>query len=310
MQKQHLIALLLGISCCLGLLGWGVWQGSKAAKAGPRIICTTNIIGDAVSRISGDKISIRTLMGPGVDPHLYRARESDIHALIEADIIFYNGLHLEGKMGDLLEKMSSRAHVVAVSDCIARERLHGSKFAGIYDPHIWHDIMLWNQVVLYIGEQLARYVPEHAAYFLNNAKTYAQELIDLHHELQASISRIPISKRILVSAHDAFGYFGETYGFEVIGLQGMSTDAEVGTKDVMDLVTFLVSRQVPVIFIESSISQRNLEAVQQSCAFRGWPIKIGAELYSDSLSDTAGPAAGYVDMMRHNVRAIVEGLSS
>jgi len=314
MQKQRLVALLMGFLCLLGGLFWGARYGQsplKSEKKDPKIavICTTSLIFDVVRRVGGERIEARALMGPGVDPHLYRAREGDIHALIAAEIIFYNGLHLEGKMGDLLAKMSSRACVVAVSDCIPKDQLRSSEFAGIYDPHIWHDVALWAQVVRFVGERLAHYAPEHAAYFKRNTDTYLQELAQLQEWLQKAISTIPVAQRVLVTAHDAFGYFGAAYGFEVVGLQGMSTDAEVGTKDMTDLVSFLVSRRVPVIFIESSIAQRNIEAVQKGCAFRGWPIKIGDELFSDALSDGAGPAPTYVDMMKHNVMAMIEGLS-
>lgn len=314
MQKQHLVALFMGFVCLCGSLFWGVKYGKSALKEQKKdskiaVICTTSLIFDVVRRVGGERIEARALMGPGVDPHLYRAREGDIHALIAADIIFYNGLHLEGKMGDLLAKMSSRACVVAVSDCIPKDELRSSEFAGIYDPHIWHDVALWAQVVRFVGEQLANYAPEHAAYFMRNADAYLQELAELQEWLLKTIATIPKSERVLVTAHDAFGYFGASYGFEVVGLQGMSTDAEVGTKDMTDLVSFLVSHRVPVIFIESSIAQRNIEAVQKGCAFRDWPINIGDELFSDALSDGAGPASTYVDMMKHNVTAMIEGLS-
>jgi manganese/zinc/iron transport system substrate-binding protein len=315
MQKQHLVALCVGFLCLSGGLFWAVRYEQSPLKGEKKdskiaVICTTSLIFDVVQRLGGERIEARALMGPGVDPHLYRAREGDIHALIAADIIFYNGLHLEGKMGDLLAKMGSRARVVAVSDCIPKDQLRSSEFVGICDPHIWHDVALWAQVVQFVGEQLGSYAPEHATYFISNADAYLQELSQLEEWMQKAIATIPMAQRVLVTAHDAFGYFGASYGFEVVGLQGMSTDAEVGTKDMTDLVSFLVSRRVPVIFIESSISQRNIEAVQKGCAFRGWPIKIGDELFSDALSDDGGPASTYVDMMKHNVKAMIEGLAS
>lgn len=314
MQKQYQLALFAGLFCLLATFLGGLWHfiaPLSVIKKDSKIdvICTTNLILDAVQRVGGKCIQARSLMGPGVDPHLYRAREGDIHALIAADIIFYNGLHLEGRMGDLLGKMKERKHIIAVADCIPKNQLRSTEFAEIYDPHIWHDVALWQQVVGYIAKELASSAPEHTSYFMQNAQAYVQELEGLQYWIHNALRSIPLEQRILVTAHDAFGYFGRAYSFTVVGLQGMSTDSEVGAKDVMDLVSFLVSKHVPVIFIESSIAQRNIEAVQKACAFRGWPIKIGDELFSDALSDAEGPASSYIDMIKHNVTAMIEGLS-
>lgn len=315
MKTPHLNLLLLILAALAGLFSAAFFlfkNNSEVLQNDGKInvMCTTSLIFDAVRRVGGDKVLCKSLMGPGVDPHLYRAREGDIHALIAADLIFYNGLHLEGKMADLLGKMGTWVRVVAVADCLEPSLLRRSEFEGMYDPHIWHDVLLWREVVLYIGAQLAQFAPEHADYFGARATTYAHELEALDAEIRSLIAQIPPSRRILVTAHDAFGYFGAAYGFEVVGLQGMSTDSEIGTKDMQDLVAFLVARSVPVIFIESSIAPRAISAVQEACAFRGWPIKIGEELYSDALSDSAGPAATYEQMMKHNVQALCEGLTS
>lgn len=319
MQKRLWIVLLITFcvlgAAALGLLVLKVSQKEKLLPSKPEkedtiaVLCTTGIIADAVAHIGGDKVRVQALMGPGVDPHLYRAREGDIHALIGADIVFYNGLHLEGKMGDLLEKMRNLATVVAVADCLPKEQLRESEFEGMYDPHIWHDVSLWRSVVKYIGLQLAQYAPLHTQYFMEKAQQYSDELTLLDDWIQQRIVSIPSEKRILVTAHDAFGYFGDAYGIEVVGLQGMSTDADISTADIQDLVHMLVDRNVPVIFIESSVPQRTVQAVQEACAYRGSSIQIGDELFSDSLSDHTGPAATYTALMKHNVHAIVKGLS-
>lgn len=315
MQKQHLIVLLIVFTLAGVGLGFWIYNKSAFCQKSPQkvrkiaVLCTTSLIADAAKEIGGDRIAIRALMGPGVDPHLYRARESDIQALIDADIIFYNGLHLEGKMGELLEKMRSWKTVVAVSDCISKEELRASEFVGLYDPHIWHEVSLWRKVITYMGKVLSDQYPDCCEYFHNRTLSYARQLDELEQWIQKEISLIPAERKILATAHDAFGYFGRAYHFEVVGLQGMSTDAEISASDIQYLVSYLVDHQVPVIFVESSIASRSIQAVERACAYRNWPITIGDELYSDALSDESGPAVSYIHMMKHNVMAMIKGLT-
>jgi len=273
------------------------------------VVCTTNIIADAVHAIAGDKIIVHTLMGPGVDPHMYRARESDVHKLAAADIIFYNGLHLEGKMGLILKNMHSYKHTVAVTDALPATQLRLLDTAtNTADPHVWLDVTRWITCVRSIGAVLADADPTHATEYTNGTCRYVQQLTCLDNYVRSTIQKLPKNKRILVTAHDAFGYFGLAYGFTVVGLQGISTESETAISDIRKLVAFLIAHQIPAMFVESSIPQRSLEAVQYAAASQGWPVKIGPELYTDSLGPLDSPAQTYSGMIQHNINAIVTTL--
>jgi manganese/zinc/iron transport system substrate-binding protein len=243
-------------------------------------------------------------MGPGIDPHLYRARESDVHALAAADIIFYNGLHLEGKMGHVLQGMHRFAHVVAVADSIDKNLLRISEFEDLYDPHIWFDVTLWMKVVGCIQKKLIEYDAENAEVYQKNGDEYSAQLALLHASLYKRMQDIPYQKRVLVTAHDAFGYFGRAYECEVVGLQGLSTDADINTKDIQLLADYIAHKKINAIFVESSIPQRALIAVQNAVHARGWSVAMGDELYSDSLGDETTYAHDYCGMMRYNVEVI------
>lgn len=274
------------------------------------IVATTSIIADAVRNVVGDQIIVHSLMGPGVDPHLYRARESDVHKLAAADLVIYNGLHLEGKMGQVLEGMQRFTHVVAVASCLDVAMLRAADFADLYDPHIWFDVALWITAVRYIQQQIIALDPEHADLYTRNGDDYIAELEQLHTYVQKRVNEIPAEKRILITAHDAFGYFGAAYGFEVVGLQGLSTDCDISTRDIQQLADYIVEKRVPTIFVESSIPQRALVAVQNAVSARGWNVQLGAELYSDALGDESTPAANYIGMIEYNVDALVDALKN
>jgi manganese/zinc/iron transport system substrate-binding protein len=274
------------------------------------IVCTTSILADTLQQIVGPHATVKALMGPGVDPHTYRARESDVHALANADIIFYNGLHLEGKMADILHGMRAYATTIAVADCLPTHELIASdEFENLYDPHIWFCVPIWIQVCNYIRDTLNAQDPEHAQEYTRNANAYINTLEELHATLTQTAHTIPQEKRILVTAHDAFSYFGKTYGFRVVGLQGINTDAQAGTRDIQDLADFIIRHQIPTIFVESSIPQRTIHAVQQSTQARGVPVAIGPELYSDALGSPDSAAATYCDMVRYNMTTIVNALA-
>jgi len=272
------------------------------------IVTTTSIIADAVRTIAGDAAIVYGLMGPGVDPHLYRARESDVHKLAAADIVFYNGLHLEGKMGQVLEGMHRFTTVIAVSDALDKNELRIADFEGMYDPHIWFDVTLWMKVVVCIQKELIVIDPINADFYKKNGNEYIQKLQKVHEYIHECISKIMPEKRILITAHDAFGYFGRAYGFEVVGLQGLSTDSDISTKDIQILSDYIVKKKVNAIFVESSIPQRTIIAVQNAVQARGWQVSIGDELYSDALGDNATHADSYCGMVTHNVDAIVKSL--
>jgi manganese/zinc/iron transport system substrate-binding protein len=274
-----------------------------------RAVCTIGMITDLVQRVAGDHIAVDGLMASGVDPHLYKASEGDVRKLGEADIIFYNGLNLEGKMGDIFVKMSRSRPVVAVSEDIPQDLLREPpEFAGHYDPHIWFDVSLWVRTVDVIEKSLSELDPAHAADFSGNATVLKTELNDLDTWVQARILEIPRDQRVLVTAHDAFGYFGRRYGLEVIGLQGISTSAEAGLADVERVVNLILSRKIRAIFVESSVPKRTIEAVQAACRSKGHDVAIGGQLYSDAMGAPGTPDGTYPGMVRANVETIVGAL--
>jgi len=272
------------------------------------IVATISIIADAVHRIVGDAITVHGLMGPGVDPHLYRARESDVHKLAAANLVLYNGLHLEGKMGQVLEGMQRFTPTVAVAQSLDTTALRSTDFDNLYDPHIWFDVALWMIVVRSIQQAVIALDPEHINLYKQNGDAYIAELEQLHAYVHQRVSEIDVKKRILITAHDAFGYFGAQYGFEVVGLQGLSTDCDISTRDIQQLADYIVEHKVPTVFVESSIPQRAIVAVHNAVRARGWSVAIGPELYSDALGDDSTAASSYVGMIKYNVDAIVDSL--
>lgn len=297
------------------LLLWTVSCSDQAPHqemAGPsrlRIVTTTGILGDAVSNIVGDRAEVVALMGPGVDPHLYKASQGDVRRLSRADVIVYNGLHLEGKMGEVLRKVSRYKTVIAAAEGLPAHRLRDNPdFPGSHDPHIWFDVQLWKEAVLHLSKALQERDPPNRDYYAQRTKDYAQELDQLDAWVKEEIRRIPSSLRVLITAHDAFGYFGDAYGLTVRGLQGISTVAEFGLRDVSTLVSFIVDNRIPAIFVESSVSQRAVEAVIAGSRSRGHPVRLGGTLYSDALGAEGTPEGTYVGMVEANVRTIVEAI--
>jgi len=313
--KPHLPALLVLFVALTLLAGCGGGgevpaDGARRAGDGPlRLVATTGIVGDVAREVGGEHAEVESLMGPGVDPHLYKASESDVRRLAEADLILYNGLHLEGKMGDILVKMARQRPVIAVTEQAPPERLREPpEFLGQYDPHLWFDVGLWASSAEVVAEELAGLDPEHAADYRANAARYRAELEELDRWVAEQIASIPAERRVLVTAHDAFGYFGQRYGIEVVGLQGISTLAEAGLQDVERVVDLVVERGVPAIFVESSVPRRSIEAVQAAVRARGREVAIGGQLYSDALGAAGTPAGSYVGMVRENVETIVGAL--
>jgi manganese/zinc/iron transport system substrate-binding protein len=270
------------------------------------------MVGDVVKNVGGGRVQVHTLMGAGVDPHLYKASEGDVIRLGEADIIFYSGLHLEAGMGRVLERIGEHgARTVAITDGIPREALSAPpEFNGQYDPHVWFDVSLWMRTVAVVRDALIELDPAHTETYRTNANAYRGELEALDTYVRQQAERVPADKRVLITAHDAFNYFGRAYGFEVRGLQGISTATEASTADVSGLVQFIVERQIPAIFIESSVPQRNVEAVQAAARSRGWQLTIGGELFSDAMGNPGSVEGTYVGMVRHNIDTIVNALLS
>lgn len=282
---------------------------TSQAGAAVNVVTTTGQITDAVAFIGGEHVRVEGLMGPGVDPHLYRASESDVRRLSSADIIFYNGLFLEAKMEDIFERMARFKTVVAVGESVPEDQLLESVgYAGHHDPHIWFDVPLWQHTVQRIMDTLIEKDPEHRDFYLRKGSEYMEQLQLLHAYVEEKASELKPEQRVLVTAHDAFRYFGRAYGFEVVGLQGISTESEAGTRDVRELADFIVEKQVKAIFVESSVSERSIKAVQEAVRSRGWEVAIGGELFSDALGSTGTPQGTYVGMVRHNINTIVDAL--
>ncbi len=274
-----------------------------------RIVTTTGMIADADQRIVGQHGHVEALMGPGVDPHLYKASESDVRKLAEADLILYNGLHLEGKMGDILVKLARTRAVVPVSEAIPDTDLREPpELQGMYDPHIWFDLELWSRTLDPIADALAGLRPDHTDLFRRNADAFREEVKELDRWIEDQVEQIPAQQRILITAHDAFGYFGRRYGMRVVGLQGLSTLAEAGLKDVERVVDVVVDNGIKSIFVESSVPRRSIEAVQAACRSRGHDVAIGGQLFSDAMGAAGTPEGTYPGMVRANVETIVNGL--
>lgn len=267
---------------------------------------TTGMIADAVQQVAGEYATVVALMGPGVDPHLYKATGSDLNKLNQADLIFYNGLHLEGKMTEVLAKLGQKKPAIGVGDKLPKESLinHGAA----HDPHIWFDVKLWSGTLPIIVEALSTFDTTHAQGYATNAANYQKKLDELHTWVQQELNTIPPDQRVLVTAHDAFEYFGKAYGIEVEGLQGISTVSEYGLKDVTNMVDLLVGRKIKAVFVESSVSDKALKAVVEGAADKGHTIAIGGTLYSDAMGAADKPQGTYVGMVRHNVKTIVEAL--
>jgi len=273
------------------------------------IVTTTGMIGDAVLNIVGDHAEVISLMGPGVDPHLYKVTQSDIKKLLNADAIFYNGLHLEGKMGEVLDQMAESKPVIAIYKGLAETQLRAtSEFHGNFDPHIWFSVQIWTDVVRFIGKSLTEIDQIHASFYQANTTKHVEELTSLHTWTTEQINSITEKQRVLITAHDAFGYFGREYGMEVKGLQGLSTAAEYGLKDVITMVDFITDNKINAVFVESSVSDRSIKAVMEGCKDKGHDLVIGGTLFSDAMGAKNKPEGTYVGMVKYNVSTIVKAL--
>lgn len=287
------------------------WVGHEV-RYPMRVVCTTGQVADLLRNVGGEHVEVEALMGPSVDPHQYKATLGDSRKLAEADVVFYNGMHLEGRMSDVLESMADRKPVFAVTRAImiqAPQRLRKPpEFEGGYDPHVWFDAELWSLTAGYVADKLSELDPQHQSDFRKMADAYVAELEALDEECRESLAVIPRQQRVLVTAHDAFGYFGDAYDIEVHGLQGISTadEADVATKQ--KLVDLLVERKIKAVFVESSVPHQNVENLIDLCERRGHKLVRGGELFSDAMGPEGTPEATYVGMMRYNVKTIVEAL--
>lgn len=300
------------------LMGCGDHAHDPAKAAGPaaqatrhpiEVVATTSMITDLVKEIGGDAVRVTGLMGEGVDPHLYKASPGDVQALQNADLIFYNGLLLEGKMVDLFIRLAAKKPTHAVTAPLDESVLRSPpEFAGHHDPHVWFDVSLWRQCAAHVRDVLKAFDPGQVEGYDRRAAAYLSALDQLHREVKREIHSIPKTARVMVTAHDAFGYFGRAYDIEVRAIQGISTESEASVKAINDLVDFIVSRGVKAVFVESSVSEKNIKALVEGCRARGHALKIGGQLYSDAIGARGTPEGSYLGAMRHNVRLVVSAL--
>ena len=277
--------------------------------ARPSVVATTGMIADSVRQVAGKHVEVRGLMGPGVDPHLYRQTRSDISAMTRADAVFWNGLYLEAQLDEFLARLASRKPVVAVAEAVpAEQRRADDESPDQPDPHVWMDPNRWQHAVDAIEVALSELVPKHADDFAANADAFKQELSALDDYAREILASVPEASRVLVTAHDAFGYFGNAYDFEVLGIQGFSTESEAGLSRIEELVAMLVERRIGAIFVESSVSERNVRALAEGAAARDHEVRIGGELYSDAMGPPGSYEGSYLGMLDHNMTVIARAL--
>lgn len=274
-----------------------------------RIVATTGMLADAVTRVAGDAAEVRALMGPGVDPHSYRQTRSDIVAMTRADLVVSLGLYLEAQMEAFFDKLAARGTVYAAAEVLPQDRLRGhDDYEDKYDPHVWMVPEMWAQVVTGLRDRLTEVQPGFEATFAANAEAHLAEIAVLGRYARDTLSSVPKADRVLLSAHDAFGYLGEAYGFDVLGIQGISTESEAGLNRISALVDLIVTRGIRAVFVESSVSDRNIRALVEGAASRGHAVRIGGELFSDAMGAPGTYEGTYIGMIDHNVTTIAQAL--
>jgi manganese/zinc/iron transport system substrate-binding protein len=309
MLRTMILLSLLGV---FGLVGCDQMAMADAELSERMInaVTSTGMIKDIVENVGGERVQVTGLMGPGVDPHLYKATAGNVTTLMNADIIIYNGLHLEAQLGEVLEQMAARSVTLAVADGIDQaDLLAPPEFEGAFDPHVWMDVSLWMDAVRVVRDKLIEIDPAHAEIYESNATGYLAELEDLHQYVLNQAAQLPPEQRVLITAHDAFNYFGRAYGFEVRGLQGINTATEASTADVQDLAEFIVERRIPAIFVETSVPTRTIDAVRAAVQSRGFEVSLGGELFSDAMGNPGTPEGTYIGMIQHNIDTIINALS-
>lgn len=305
---RRFIAIIVFLSMTIAILsGCSLTKSAFEQDGKLHITATIGMITDVVEQIGGNRVSVIGLMGPGVDPHLYKASQGDIAKLDEAELIFYGGLHLEGKMTEIFHMLSRKKPVVAVTNAIPEDQLR-TLTEGVHDPHVWFDVKKWMSASEVIRDTLITEDPIHETEYRERADAYLKKLQELDQYARDQIASIPLSGRVLVTAHDAFGYFGDAYNIEVVGLQGISTASEYGSKDVTSLRDMIVERKIKAVFVESSVPKKSIEAVIEGAAQKGHKVVIGGELFSDAMGKAGTDEGTYIGMVKHNVDTIVAAL--
>ncbi len=301
--------VLAAVSFLVLLAGGPLNAAGVQAKAPLKIVATTSMIADAAKEVGGSRVEVRALMGPGVDPHAYRQTRSDILRLVKSDLVIWNGLYLEAQMEDFFADLSKRRKVVAAGEAVAPEKLLSHEdYSGRFDPHVWMDPELWVQAVMRVRDQMIALDPDSKDLYQKNAESYLQQIKDVGAYAKRVLASVPNDRRVLLTAHDAFRYFGRAYGFEVIGIQGISTESEAGLNRIKTLVDTLVERKISAVFIESSVADRNIRAVIEGAAARGHKVVVGGELFSDAMGLPGTYEGTYIGMIDHNATVITRGL--
>jgi manganese/zinc/iron transport system substrate-binding protein len=308
--KNRIGRLVTGLLLvCLTLLNAETVRSADETGEYPyRASATVGMVADIVREVAADKAGVTTIIGAGVDPHVYNPTRGDVALLMKADIIFYAGLLLEGQMTDVLQKLSRRKPVYAVTELLETDDLLHDDQTGHADPHVWMDVQGWMRAVAVVGDALAEFDPAHATLYAENTRAYLKRLQRLDDYAKTVIASIPANQRILITAHDAFNYMSRAYGIEVLGIQGISTESEAGLKDINRIVDLLVQRKIPAVFVETSVSDKNVKALIEGAASRGHRVRIGGELFSDAMGPPGSYEGTYIGMIDHNVTVIARAL--
>ena len=299
------LSLLLATGCKQAT-GNKLYLGNRQIK----VVATTTMIADLLTNAGKGRVLVESLMGPGIDPHSYEPRESDVSRLMDADVVFYNGIHLEGKMADLFEESAKKKHVFAIADGLLPEDIRKEIQTNTPDPHIWFDVQLWIKCLEFVNAKLIEIDPDNSSIYETNKKNYSATLNELHQYVKQQADKVPKEQRVLITAHDAFGYFGNAYGFQVRGVQGINTVAEANSGEIGSLATFMVKNKVRAFFVESSVPRKNLEKLKEVAALLdpNFILTSGGELYSDALGSKNSTAGTYEGMVKHNIETIVKAL--
>lgn len=309
-MKRIVIVVVIALLGASRLLAGGAPEDAASGAVYPiDIVATTGMVGDIVANVVGTKGSVFVLMDDEIDPHLFRPTRADVARMQKADLIFYNGLNLEGQMGDTLVQLARTRPVFAVTELIGESvLLDHEEYDGAFDPHLWMDVALWMEAVEIVVSALSDFDPAGADYYRDNGDTYLLELEELDTYVRETIAGIPQERKFLVTAHDAFGYLGDAYGLEVVGVQGLSTESEAGLEDINSLVSFLVENRISAVFAETTVADRALTAVIEGAAARGHRVEIGGELFSDAMGPAGSYEGTYIGMLDHNATTIARAL--
>jgi manganese/zinc/iron transport system substrate-binding protein len=292
------------------LIGCAEQKTRESSATDPlRVVATVGMVADLVKAVGGDDVEVTQLMGPGVDPHLYKPTRDDVFLITDADMVFSCGLMLEGRLQETLDRIGETKPVVTVTSKLPQELLLVPEDAGGHpDPHVWMDVAAWSNCLDPVVEALTSQRPAMESKFRERAAEYQKTLQGLHEYGLTCMASIPDERRVLITSHDAFNYFGRAYGVEVLGVQGISTDSEAGLKQINELVDLLVERKVSAVFVESSVPQKNILALIDGAKARGHDVKVGGELYSDAMGASGTYEGTYAGMLDHNITSVTRSL--